>query len=160
MDRINRDNYFMSIALVVSLRSTCLRAKVGAILVSNNRILATGYNGSPRGFPHCTQATCGDHVDHCEATVHAEINAIIAAAATGVSTSGSTLYTTHSPCADCARTLVNAGIREVRIHHMYGMERGLTILAEAGIQTYGCGTAPIFSEEGLSLFGWKDPIFR
>lgn len=152
MARISQDEYFMSIALVVSLRSTCLRAQVGAILVRDSRVLATGYNGSPRGFPHCTSATCGDHVDHCKATVHAEINSIIAAAATGVSTSRATLYTTHSPCEDCARALVNAGIGEVRIWNMYGMDRGLAILAEAGVHTYGCNPAAIFNDEFIRTF--------
>lgn len=139
--RPDRDTYFMTIALVVSLRSTCLRGQVGAILVLGDRIISTGYNGAPRGFPHCTEETCGPHIDHCRATVHAELNTIISAATHGTSTLGSTLYTTLEPCDACWFALVNAGIARVYYwkpylnHHPHRFERmGMEIFQAQPVQ--------------------------
>lgn len=112
-NRPNRDTYFITMALVASLRSTCLRSKVGAVIVKDKRILSTGYNGAPRGFPHCTSDGCRDDLPGCKATVHAELNAILSAAYHGISVKGAILYTTISPCQDCARAMVNAGIAAV-----------------------------------------------
>jgi dCMP deaminase len=111
----------MEIARVVSKRSTCLRNKVGAVLVRDNRILSTGYNGAPTGMEHCLDIGCirnernipsGERHELCRA-VHAEQNAIIQAALHGVSTQGSTLYSTHQPCVLCAKMLINAGVKRV-----------------------------------------------
>lgn len=107
-------SYFLKIAEDVARRSTCLHRKVGAVLVRDGRILTTGYNGAPRGEPHCDVAGCtkpehGKHMELCHA-VHAEQNAIIQAAVHGVSIQGATLYCTHQPCVICARMLTNAGI--------------------------------------------------
>jgi len=121
MSRPSLDEYFMEIADVVGKRSTCLRHKVGAVLVKNKRIIATGYNGAPRGLPHCLEVGClrdelqiksGTRHEICRA-VHAEQNAIIQAAIHGISTEDATLYCTHFPCVLCAKMLVNAGVREI-----------------------------------------------
>ncbi|MFH1786523.1 MAG: dCMP deaminase family protein [archaeon] len=126
--RIGVDEYFMKIARVVSERSTCLphRSLVGAVMVRDKRILATGYNGPPHGYPHCK--TClrddsvkGENMELCPA-VHAEQNAIIHAALHGVSTHDSTLYCTHFPCVSCLRMLINAGVKRVVYGKEYDME--------------------------------------
>lgn len=114
-NRIPWDDYFMGIAREVSLRGTCGRKQVGAVLVRDRTILSTGYNGSPRGQPHCVEEGVGCEMDngHCVRTVHAEANAIAQAARNGVSSVGSTLYTTASPCYLCAKLIVNAGVVRV-----------------------------------------------
>jgi len=133
MVRIDRDTYYLRIAQTVALRSTCLRLQVGAVLVRDYRILSTGYNGAPRGLPHCTPETCNPEVEHCLATVHAELNAILCAAYNGVATRGSTLYCTHTPCPACARAIINAGIKKVIFLHWSISDNGLTLLEQAGI---------------------------
>lgn len=121
MDRPDWDSYFMEIAEVVSKRSTCLRRKVGAVLVKDRQILATGYNGTPKGLPHCEQVGClreklhvpsGQNHELCRG-IHAEQNAVIQAAVNGVSTLGATLYCTHQPCVVCSKILINAGIKRI-----------------------------------------------
>jgi len=142
LNRPDLDSYFMEIAKVVSTRSTCLRQKVGAVIVKNKRILATGYNGAPSGLPHCEEVGClreklnvpsGERHELCRA-VHAEQNAIIQAAVHGVSIAGGTLYTTHQPCIMCAKMIINAGIKRVVYGKKYADERGLEFLREAGIE--------------------------
>ena len=118
------DRYFLNIAAIVATRSTCLHRKVGAVLVRDNQIIATGYNGAPSGEPHCAEAGCskpehGIGMERCRA-VHAEVNAIIQAAIHGVSTDGATLYCTHSPCAICSKILKNARITSVVYDEEYG----------------------------------------
>lgn len=136
------DEYFMEIAKVVATRSTCLRQKVGAVIVKDKRILATGYNGAPSGLPHCLDIGClreqlkvpsGERQELCRG-VHAEQNAIIQAAVHGVSIAGGTLYTTHQPCIACAKMIINAGIKRVVYGRRYADERGLEFLKEAGIE--------------------------
>jgi len=92
MERPNWDNYFLNIAKEVSTRSTCPRASVGAVIVRDNRILSTGYNGAPPDEPHCTKVGCLVENNHCERTIHAETNAVAQAAKFGVSVDGATLY--------------------------------------------------------------------
>jgi len=136
------DDYFMEIAKVVASRSTCLRQKVGAVIVKDKRILTTGYNGAPTGMPHCLDVGClreelnvpsGERHELCRG-VHAEQNAIIQAAYHGVSIKDSTLYTTHQPCITCAKMIINAGIRKVVYGREYADKRGLELLKEAGIE--------------------------
>ena len=110
-------SYFLNIAGVVAARSTCLHRKVGAVLVRDNQIIATGYNGAPTGEPHCSEVGClkpehGAGMERCRA-VHAEVNAIIQAAIHGVSVAGATLYCTHSPCPICEKILKNARITNI-----------------------------------------------
>ncbi len=115
------DFYFMKIALLVSERSTCFHRKVGAVIVRDNRILATGYNQPPSGFPHCDQIGCirddlnipsGKNQEICYA-LHAEQNALMQSARFGIATEGATMYVTHKPCSVCARLMINAGIKRV-----------------------------------------------
>ncbi|NLM39551.1 MAG: cytidine deaminase [Firmicutes bacterium] len=115
------DEYFMQIADLVSTRSTCLRRQVGALLVKERRIIATGYNGAPRGLPHCAEVGClrqqlgipsGERHEICRG-IHAEQNAILQAALYGVSTEGAVLYCTTQPCAQCTKILINAGVSRI-----------------------------------------------
>ena len=115
MERPSFDEYHMNMAFVASTRSTCPRRATGAVLVSNRRVIATGYNGSPRGLSHCPSTDKAGHPDcmehgHCVRTVHAEVNAIIACAHGGASTQGATIYTTTFPCHRCIGPVINAGI--------------------------------------------------
>lgn len=121
MDRPDNDQYFMEMAFLVAKRSTCLRRKVGAVVVKDKRVLSTGYNGSPKGTMHCEELGCiRDQMDVPSGTrhelcrgVHAEQNAVIQAAYFGVSIKDSTVYTTTYPCSMCAKIMINAGVKEI-----------------------------------------------
>lgn len=121
------DQYFMEVAELVSQRSTCIHRKVGAIIVKEKRILATGYNQPPSGFPHCNVIGCirddlniksGEHQEICYG-LHAEQNALMQAAKFGINTSDSIMYVTHQPCSVCARLIINAGIKKVLFKKEY-----------------------------------------
>jgi len=140
-NRPSWDEYFLRIAAEVSGRSTCLRRQVGAILVLDKYILATGYNGSPSGIPHCADVGClrdqmqvpsGERHELCRG-LHAEQNAILQAAKHGTRIDGATLYATHHPCSLCAKMLINAGIRRIVIREDYPDQLGKDLLATAGI---------------------------
>jgi dCMP deaminase len=110
MTRPNWDEYFMGFALAAAKRGTCDRKHVGAVIVVNKQVVATGYNGSVQSMPHCDDVG-HDMVDgHCVRTIHAEMNALAQAAKHGVAVDGARIYTTASPCWDCFRVLVNAGV--------------------------------------------------
>jgi len=141
--RVPWDEYFMNIATEVATRATCDRKHVGAVIVRNKTILSTGYNGSPRGLPHC------DEVGHelkemggkesCVRTVHAEANAIVQAARTGTAIEGAEIYTTASPCYDCLKLLINAGITRIVCGEFYGSRYGMsaemkTLAEKAGVE--------------------------
>ena len=135
------DEYFLEVASLVAKRSTCLRRRVGAVLVRDKRILATGYNGAPKGLRHCAQIGClreklkipsGQRHELCRA-LHAEQNALIQASLHGVSVSQSTLYATCQPCIICAKMLINAGIREIVISEGYPDKMAMNFLKEAKI---------------------------
>jgi dCMP deaminase len=115
------DSYFMDMARKVAERSTCDRAHVGCVLVRDNRVLATGYNGSVSGMPHCDDVGHDIVNGHCKRTIHAEMNAIIQCAIHGVSSKGAIVYVTHYPCYDCAKALVNAGVLVVNYEQTYGV---------------------------------------
>jgi dCMP deaminase len=121
--RASWDEYFMNIAEVVSSRSTCPRKYVGAVIVRNRTILSTGYNGSIRGMPHCSDVGHMMEAGHCVATIHAEVNAILQAARNGVNIDGATLYVTASPCWNCFKSSANAGIRRIAYGEFYRDER-------------------------------------
>lgn len=134
--------YFMDIARLVARRSTCLRRQVGAVMVKEKNILATGYNGTPRGITHCAETGCqreqlkvpsGERHELCRG-LHAEQNAIIQAASHGVNISGATLYCTNSPCIICTKMLINAGIRQVVYLDGYPDTLSMDMLHEAGIE--------------------------
>ena len=128
------DEYFMNIANEVAQRSTCERAQVGAVIVTEKRILTTGYNGSPRGLQHCSDVGCLIDNGHCVRTLHAEQNAIIQAALHGVITAGATLYVTHQPCFLCAKMIINAGITQIVYDHEYPDDRSRDFLEQAGVE--------------------------
>jgi dCMP deaminase len=116
------DQYFLTITRQVAERSTCNRAKVGAVIVRDKNILATGYNGSPAGLPHCLDVGClvyrsttpsGEVEENCFRTIHAEINAIAQAAKNGASIQGADIYITHTPCIHCFKVLINTGIKRI-----------------------------------------------
>ena len=140
-NRPSWDEYFMKMANDVATRTTCLRRGVGAVIVKDRRILATGYNGVPTGLTHCSETGClreqlgvpsGQRHEICRG-LHAEQNAIIQAAKLGVSVDGGTLYCTHQPCVICARMIINAGIRRVVYRHGYPDAFSLQLFSEAGL---------------------------
>ena len=127
------DEYFMGIAFQVATRSTCDRAHVGAVIVRERRILTTGYNGSPRGLPHCDDVGHLMVDGHCVRTLHAEQNAIIQAAYHGISVKGGTIYVTHQPCLTCAKMIINAGLVRVVYAGEYPDPYSAQFLLEAGV---------------------------
>jgi len=136
------DQYFMDIVELVSRRSTCLRRKVGAVLVRDKRMLATGYNGPPTGIRHCAEVGClrdklgipsGERHELCRG-LHAEQNAIIQAALHGVSTKDSTIYCTNHPCIICSKMIINSGIISVIYKDDYNDDLAEEMLNEAGIK--------------------------
>lgn len=127
------DEYFITLAAQVATRSTCARRAVGAVLVRDRRILATGYNGSPPGFEHCIDVGCLEVGGHCIRTVHAEVNAIIQAALHGVSTQGATLYCTSAPCLSCTKMLIGSGIRRIVYRDPYDDPLSVEFLQTAAI---------------------------
>jgi len=122
-ERTSWDDYFMSIARVVATRSTCDRKHVGAVIVRDRIILATGYNGSIRGLAHCDDVGHLMQDGHCVRTVHAEANAIVQAARTGVRIESSGIYVTASPCFGCFKLIANAGLARIAFGEFYRDER-------------------------------------
>ena len=137
--RASWDEYFMSIAQVVATRSTCPRKYVGAVLVRNRTILSTGYNGSIRGMPHCSDVGHMMEEGHCVATIHAEANAIIQAARNGVMIEGSTNYVTASPCWNCFKQLANAGCARICFGEFYRDNRIFEVATKIGIELVHTG---------------------
>ncbi len=132
--RASWDQYFMKIAQVVSSRSTCQRKYVGAVIVRDRTILSTGYNGSIRGMPHCTDEGHMMEAGHCVATIHAEGNAIIQAAKNGVTIDGADIYVTASPCWNCFKQVANAGIKRICYNEFYRDERIFGVAEKLGIE--------------------------
>ncbi|HPL63838.1 MAG TPA: cytidine/deoxycytidylate deaminase family protein [Syntrophales bacterium] len=141
-DRPSWDEYFMGIVDLVSKRSTCLRRSVGAVIVADKRILATGYNGAPSGIRHCLDTGClrerlqvasGERHELCRG-LHAEQNAIIQSALHGVSIKGATLYCSNHPCVICAKMIINAGIVRVLYRDGYRDNMAREMFSEAGVE--------------------------
>ncbi|MDJ0913657.1 MAG: cytidine/deoxycytidylate deaminase family protein [Desulfobacterales bacterium] len=135
-------NYFMDIASLVAKRSTCTRRSVGAIIVKDKRILATGYNGAPSGIRHCEETGCmrhklkiksGERHELCRG-IHAEQNAIIQAAYHGVNIKDADLFCTNLPCSICSKMIINAGIKNIYFLDGYADKMSEDMLAEAGVQ--------------------------
>ena len=129
----------MEMAQVASKRATCMRRSVGAVIVKDKRLLATGYNGTPRGIAHCEEVGClrtklnvpsGKMHELCRG-IHAEQNAVIQAAVHGVSVDGGTLYCTHQPCVVCTKILINAGIKRIVYANPYPDELAENMMKEA-----------------------------
>ena len=142
MERPSWDEYFMEMAEVAKKRSTCTRRQVGAVIVKDNRIMTTGYNGVPAGMEHCETRGClrdqlavpsGERHELCRG-LHAEQNAIIQAAHLGQSIAGGTLYCTNHPCVICAKMILNAEIRRIVVREGYPDQLGADLLKEAGLQ--------------------------
>lgn len=140
--RISWDEYFMQIAHLVAQRSTCLRRNVGAVIVKDKRMLATGYNGAPRGLKHCLEIGCvreklkipsGERHELCRG-LHGEQNAIIQASLYGISVKDSTVYITNQPCIICAKMLINAGVSEIVITGEYPDKMSAQMLRQAKIR--------------------------
>ena len=140
------DEYFMKLAHEVKERSNCIRMKVGVVLVKDRQIIATGYNGTPKGIKNCIEGGCqrcldrhnnrlqqGERKDLC-ICVHAEENAILQSAYHGVSTKGAVMYSTIAPCAFCAKSIINAGISEVIYQDNHPGAMGESLLQKAGVK--------------------------
>jgi len=142
-NRPSWDEYFMQMAELTAQRSTCLRRHVGAVIVKDRHIIATGYNGASRGLKHCDElggclrqklgVPSGQRHELCRA-LHAEQNAIIQAATLGQSIEDGTIYVTHQPCVICAKMIINAGIKRIVVREGYPDELATEILNEAGIK--------------------------
>jgi dCMP deaminase len=141
-ERPSWDQYFMDIVELVSKRSTCVRRKVGAVLVREKRMLSTGYNGAPSGLEHCLDIGClrekmkvpsGERHELCRG-LHAEQNAIIQAALHGVSVNGATMYCTNHPCIICAKMIINSGITSIIYKDGYSDQLAREMLKEAGVK--------------------------
>ena len=144
MERPSWDEYFMDITRLVARRSTCMRRQVGAVMVKDKNILATGYNGTPSGITHCDVTGClreqlkvpsGERHELCRG-LHAEQNAIIQAARHGVNIADAVLYCTDSPCIICTKMLINAGIQKVIYLKGYADQLSMEMLEESGIEAY------------------------
>jgi dCMP deaminase len=142
-ERPSWDEYFMKIARDVSERATCIRRKVGAVIVKDKRILSTGYNGAPAGVSHCTNETClrtinnipsGERHELCRG-LHAEQNAIIQAALHGVSINNASIYITNQPCSICTKMLINSGIKKFIYKDPYNDKLAMEMIEEADITT-------------------------
>jgi len=138
-NRPSWDQYFMAIADLAATRSTCLRRQVGAVIVKDKRILATGYNGAPRGLAHCLDIGClrdelgvasGERHELCRA-IHAEQNAVVQAATSGVNITGGTIYTTTFPCSLCSKIIINSDIVRIVCRKGYPDDLSRKLLTEA-----------------------------
>ncbi len=141
-NRASWDEYFLSFARLAASRSTCLRRKVGAIIVKDKHIISTGYNGAPKGVRHCIETGClrerlgipsGQRHELCRG-LHAEQNAIIQAALHGISTEDGIIYCTNQPCVICAKMIINAGIKKVIYQDGYTDDLSSEMLNEAGVE--------------------------
>lgn len=140
MKRLTWHEYFMGMAIAASMRSTCPRAQVGAVIVKWGKYpVSTGFNGSASGQPHCTDIGCDMQKGHCRRAVHAEANAIrIAKDVLGIpSLAGMSIYCTHAPCIGCANAILNSGIDKVFYLNAYGSTDGLDYLSNYKIQVEG-----------------------
>ncbi|MHA1638414.1 MAG: deoxycytidylate deaminase [Candidatus Thorarchaeota archaeon] len=143
MARKSKDQYFGEIADLVSTRSTCLRNHVGAVIVKESQILSTGYNGAPKGLPHCEElggclreklgVKSGERHELCRG-LHAEQNAIIQAAYHGVSVNGAVIYCTTLPCSICTKMIINAGITEIMYIEEYGDKLAKELVEQSSLK--------------------------
>lgn len=142
--RPTMDQYFMEMTHLIKSRGTCPRRQVGAVIVKDKRVLTTGYNGAPRGFPHPCDTGCirdeldiptGQMADVCPC-LHAEQNALLQAATTGVSIEGADLYCTTQPCTQCSRMIANCGIARIVFEEEYADPMAIGILTTAGVELW------------------------
>lgn len=135
-ERASWDEYFMNIARVVASRSTCDRKFVGAVIVRDKTILSTGYNGSIRGMPHCSEVGHMMEDNHCVATIHAESNAILQAAKNGVAIDGASIYVTASPCWSCFKQIANTGMRRIVYGEFYRDTRIFDVAKQLNLELH------------------------
>src|SRR5699024_3590762 len=136
VDRISWKQYFMAQSYLVAQRSTCTRLMVGAVIVRNNRIIASGYNGSVADGTHCIDEGCYVVDNHCIRTVHAEANALLQCARFGIATENTEIYVTHFPCVHCCKQLIQAGIKSVYYAADYrNHDLAVKLFKEANIKT-------------------------
>ncbi|MCC3145724.1 cytidine/deoxycytidylate deaminase family protein [Halanaerobium sp. Z-7514] len=142
LERPNWNEYFMEMAELVAKRATCLRRRVGAVLVKDRKVLATGYNGAPKAISHCEETGClrteleipsGERHEICRG-VHAEQNLVAQAAFHGVKTEGSTVYCTNQPCVICTKILINAGIKKIYYKNSYADKFAEKLLNESQVE--------------------------
>jgi dCMP deaminase len=138
----------MNIASVVASRATCDRKHVGAVIVRDKTILSTGYNGSIRGMPHCSEVGHMMEDGHCVATIHAETNAVLQAAKNGVSIDGATVYVTASPCWNCFKMITNAGIRRIVYGEFYRDRRIFDVAAQLAVELVHLPPSPTSPSSG------------
>jgi len=149
--RISRADMFLRVAEIIAERGTCPRAQVGAVIVRDGRIISMGYNGAPKGLPHCEDVGCVIGTNGgCERAVHAEMNAVMWAAREGISTDMATMYCTYSPCVYCAVAIVACGIQAFCYLHNYRDDAGLKILNDHLVMTrkWSIGAGSVADTEG------------
>lgn len=138
----NRDGLFMAVARQMAQESHCIRVKVGAVITINDRIVSSGWNGTPAGFKNCDDwakenggpvIAVADHRSFSKFEVHAEANSIAHAAKNGVTIEGGIIYVTRSPCFDCAKLIISSGISRVVFQEMYDRDDSLSFMRECGI---------------------------
>jgi dCMP deaminase len=147
------DDYFMAMVKIVATRGTCDRLYAGSVLVKENRIIATGYNGSPAGLPHCSDVGHLLEEGHCVRTIHGEHNALLQAARQGsTSTNGSTMYTKYSPCVHCTKYIISCGVKRVVVGKTYRNSQAIDMLKEAGVEVEIYQEKPEWRGEILKIF--------
>ncbi len=148
----------MAIARIIAARGTCDRLYAGSVLVKNNRIIATGYNGSPAGLPHCDDMGHLLEEGHCVRTIHGEHNSILQAALQGgTSTQGSTMYSKYSPCIHCTKYIIAVGVKRVVVGKVYRSAQALEMLKEAGLQVEIYQENPQWTAELIQMFSEDIP---
>jgi dCMP deaminase len=155
-ERASWDEYFMGIARQVATRSTCDRKHVGAVIVRDRMILATGYNGSIRGLPHCDDAGHMMEGGHCVRTVHAEANAIVQAARNGMRLEAGHIYVTASPCFACFKLIANSGLSRIVFGEFYRDERIFELSQALGIELVHLPIATVIAHQDRDLA--TDPL--
>ncbi len=147
------DDYFMAFAKIIAARGTCDRLYAGSVLVKDNRIIATGYNGSPAGLPHCDDVGHLLEEGHCVRTIHGEHNSLLQAARQGgTSANGSTMYTKYSPCIHCAKYVIACGVKRVVVGKIYRNPQAVDMLKEAGVSVEIYKENPSWHNEMMSIF--------
>ena len=153
------DDYFMAIAKIIAARGTCNRLYAGSVLVKDNRIIATGYNGSPAGLPHCDDVGHLLEEGHCVRTIHGEHNSLLQAARQGgTSTQGATMYTKYSPCIHCAKYVIACGINRVVVGQIYRNPQAVDMLKEAGVKVEVYNEDTSWTKELMGIFSESIPV--
>ncbi|HEY9481010.1 MAG TPA: cytidine/deoxycytidylate deaminase family protein [Candidatus Paceibacterota bacterium] len=153
------DDYFMAIVKIIATRGTCDRLYAGSVLVKDKRIIATGYNGSPAGLPHCDDVGHLLEEGHCVRTVHGEHNSLLQAARQGgTSTEGSTMYTKYSPCIHCTKYIISAGVKRVVVGQIYRNPQALELLKDAGVTVDLYKESAAWRSSLVSLFSENIPV--